>query len=367
MTRYEKALKLFGIESGFVENQLDALYTKLKEKNNPEAFPFLSPEYMEKSDLCYEITMAYYVLYSYHKNYILGRKPSSNENLEEEILKLIQDNIKSGQGIDENFLASLTEEIVCKLGLHDYVRRIEFQTYDKLCAASYSSEKNILTIYLSSVTDSINKSMDSRFSPLEKEYHPYCYSTTLIRHEIEHANQKKIREQNGDDIETKILLATEAHKTKMEQEIERIIGYPILIYIIAILLKKLKRNRQYKIYRKNWHCAPSERLAEIRALNFSLNLIERLSKELSSPLSILEENLMYDLEDIVIAGYDKHLSPAIFYLERFKQYRDCLDITEMSKGLSLEERLALGLKASPTEIITFDENPKKILQKIRTM
>ena len=154
MIEYEEALDLYGIESGFVEDQLEELYITLKEKNDPSNFPFLSPEYKLVSDLRHQIVMAYSVLYSYHKNYILGKSlgnTPNNENLEWEVLRLIQDNVKGGKLIDEYFFASLVERIVCGLGLHDYVRRIKFEFYDKHCSASYDSHNNCLTIFLSSL------------------------------------------------------------------------------------------------------------------------------------------------------------------------------------------------------------------------
>lgn len=370
MERYEKALELFGIDSGFVDEHLQEIYGRLKEQNNPDLYEFLSPQYKEASDKCRSITSAYYTLDTIFRNYLLSTPnvgKYNKERLEEDVFRLLYDSMNGNKDIDEFFTSSLVEIIVSNLGLNEYVRRIEFQHYDKLLVASYSSERNCLIVYLDSIRESIRNSYDSRFSPLEKSFHPYCTITSFMRHEIEHAEQKRLRVQRGNDIYTKLSLAKEKFSQKRDQELERIVGYPFIFYYSALLLWKIKLHNAYRKYSKNWSFIPTERIADMKSYNLVLDLILRASKEYSVPFSILEEMYMRELRATIISGYDKTPNPAISYFEKMKQYDDCLEFLKMSKELSLEERLAYGLSITPQEYSSFLEDSTKVMQKIRMM
>lgn len=369
MATYQEALELFQIQTGFLDEQLESKYLELRQQYSTDQYNFLSPEYMLASKKSYEILMAYYTLHSYFRTYIVSRNPKSTfdkEVLEEELLKKICDAVSMSKEIDEEFIASIVETLVCNLGLNDYVRNISFEKYSKSSLAGYTKDYQ-LKVFLSSIKESIEKSCSLSFSSLEKKYNPYCLITVVLRHEIEHANQKRTLIKNGSDMETRILIAENEKQQKRDRELNRIVIYPSLIYLIALLKRKIGLAHDKRIYHKYWDFITSERLADIQAYNLILDLLAKFPKEEKDSFSRLETFYFEELERTLTGGYDKTFAPILFYLERFKQYGDCLEILKKSDDLDLAERLAYGLKVTPLELEFFEQNKEKIISKVRQM
>ncbi len=369
MATYKEALKLLQIETGFLEEQLESNFSRLEQEYNPDQYEFLSPEYEEASTINHELFMAYCTLHSYYKTYIVSStsKPTiDNEILEEELLRTINDAVANGKEIDENFIAQVVEILVCNLGLNDYVRSISFEKYGDKSLASYTRNCQI-KVFLGSIKRSIEESSGLILTPLEKKYNPYCQVTEFLRHEVEHANQVRILVVHGSDTETRILTAENERNEMRDRELNRIVKYPFLLYHLALMKRKIGLSLDKKKYDKYWGYISSERMANIRSYNLILNLLSRLSQLESYSFSNLERVYMENLGKIVTFGYDKTFAPILFYLEKFKQYGDCLDILKMSENLELADRLALGLKATPLELESFEKNKEKVMVKIRTM
>lgn len=366
MIDYQKSLELFQIKSGFVEEQLEPAYAFLKEKYDLEKYEFLSPKYMEASKAQHEILMAYYTLKSYYKTYIVSGNSILEGNIVESILRLIND--FNGK-IDEMFIASLVEIMVSNMHLNDYARKIEFKKYgDKLeTHASYNGKNNTIIFYISSIEEYMKNNHEIQLSPIERKYSRHCQVVRIVRHEIEHANHKAILEMNEDNVITRILKATEISQKNFDEKIEKIIRQPFPIRNLMTWKMYLEIANYNRKYSKYWEYIPDERLAEICGVNLVLNLLEKMEETNHTSFGLLKEYYQNQLLKIIRCGYEKTLSPALFYFNKLKQYKDCLDIIDMSQELSIEERMALGLKISPQELDEFLENSEISIQKICTL
>lgn len=367
---YQEALNLFGITEGFVDEQIDFIFEALKENHNPDKFPFMSPEYKEASDKRREVKMAYSTLKSSFRNYIVSKNfidNSTRENMNDQILKLVYDHAKGGKNIDEYFISDLVEIIVCNRNLNDYVKQISFETTRmKNKIAAYGIDNN-LKVYSPNIYDEIRNSYIPGLETLEKRYEPYCQVVNIIGHEIEHANQKRLRTENDlDDIKTKILLACNYFQAKTIKDIENIEKLPAFLHLLSSIKLLFLTNLYRKKYHKYWLYSPVERLAEFSGTNLSLDLIQNLHENLAMPLPTLEKNFMISLVNIILGVYRVD-APTIYYLEKLKQYEDSLTIKNMSRDLSLEERVILGLEVYPEEMGLLLCNGEKIIQKIRSL
>ncbi len=366
MMDYQKALELFQIKSGFVEEQIESIYVRLKEEYVPEQYEFLSSQYMDARNAQHEILMAYYTLKSYYKTYIVNSNSTLENNMDEEIIRLISD---SNGKIDETFIAFLVEIIVGNMNLNDYVRKVEFKSYGNNLntQADYNEKNNSITFYLSSIRHLIENSCECQFSPIEKEYNPYCQIIKIARHEIEHANHKAILEMNQDNIITRILKATETRQKKYDQRIDNIIKQPFPIRCLMEWKMYLEIANDNRKYSKYYGYISDERLAKICGYNLVFHILEKLGRKNDVSLDLLKRKYQEELLQIIKCGYDKVSSPALVYFGKLKQYKDCLDIIDMSKELSTEERVALGLTISPQELNQLLSDGENAIQKICAM
>ncbi len=353
-----KALTRFGIKSGFVEEQVEKIYQSLIAQYNLDEFEFLSPEYCAASDQKHEINMAYFRLKKPFSQYIINQESGiiKEEQMVDSIAKLIHDNIKSRKQVDNHFIATLVELLVSGKGLHEYVSDIEFHKYRTSGIAAYD-RTNALKVY---TYDLPNRC--ANFA-LEKDYYPYYKVVSWVGHEIEHANQRKVRQQKRGDVRTVIWNACEYNQDKADEFFDQVIMYPALLFFILNLIYKRRIKRIDKIYQKYWSYNPKERVADICGDSLVLSLIEQDSKKevLSNIWNMFSEELLATL----LGGYDQLLGPTDFYLSKFKQYEDCLRINEFSKSLSLEERLLLGLRVTSDELAEAKENKEKVLSVVR--
>lgn len=359
--RYQDALTLFGIQSGFVEEQIEKIYDSLKEFYKPENFAFLSPEYLIASDKQYELSNAYYCLCQPFSHYIVNQNSNSrnHEQMIDEVSKLIYDYSKKGKIVDKSFIAKLVEILVSFKRLNQYIRDIEFQAYDKYAICDYGNET--LTVYEQTLKDSIIAPYS--FGKTEKLYYLYYQTVATIYHEVKHADHKKIAEQEKNDIHSFLWQACNAYKQSDDEFFSRIVSLPSPIFEIMNVLLEFKINQHYRKYHKYWLYCPEERVAEICGNSLALTLIEQApnKKEL--------QNMVTDFSELIVKilffGYDKLLGPTDFYLSKFKQCEDCLKLFEISKSLSLEERLLLGLYVTPNELERAKKDKEKILSGVR--
>lgn len=356
---YYEALELFGIQSGFVEEQIEEIYSSLKNIYKPEDFEFFSPEYMEMSDKRHQLNMAYFRLRSSLSHYIVDQNSTSmnEEQMIAEISKLIYDYTKKGINLDKKFIAKLVEILVSFKSLHQYVRDVEFNIYEKDTIATYQRAGR-LTIYEHNL-----QKISNNLEGTVKIYYPFYRTVSVVRHEIEHADWRKQVDRRKTGIRTFLCQACETYQKNYDENFERIVQLPSLIFEILHVLLKLEFFIQDRKYDKNWLYSPKERVAEISGNSLVLSLIDQApNKEI---LQEIQNSFIDSITQILFSGYDKPLGPTDFYLSRFYQFEDCLQILEMSKTLSLEERLLFGLKVTPEELKQAISNKEKVLSGIR--
>lgn len=361
--RYQDALALFGIQSGFVEEQIEKVYDSLKELHKPEDFALLSPEYLMASNKQRELASAYYCLYKPFSHYIVNQNSNliNEEQMIDEVSKLIYDYSKKGKIVNKEFITKLVEILLSFKSLNQYIRDIEFHAYDKNSICEYGN--GTLTVYEQNLKDSIVAPY--WFEEAEKSYYPYYQTVATIYHEVKHANHEKIAEQGKNDIYSFLWQACNVYKQIDNESFSRIVSLPSPIFEIMNALLGFKTNQQYRKYRKYWLYCPDERVAEICGNSLALTLIEQApnKKELKNMLTHFSELVV----EILFFGYDKLLGPTDFYLSKFKQYKDCLKLSEMSKSLSVEERLLLGLYVTANELESAKKDKEKILSGVRQL
>lgn len=359
---YEEALTAFGIKSGFVNEQVEGFYQSLMTQYNPDIFEFLSPEYCQMNYKKHQLTMDYFWLREPFPHYIVNQNSNliSGEQMIEEISKSIYDYGKSGREVDNQFIAQLVETLVSFKGLHQYVKDIEFRVYSKDSIADYS-RNGTLTIYEHKLQNHILP--PDFLSSTEKNCYPYYRTVSIIRHEVEHACEDKKVDQNANDIYSFLWKACDVYEQKNDELFSHIVTLPSLIFEIASAILKIKFNMQGKKYVKNWSYCPEERMAEICANSLVLDLLDQTPnvEKLKNMRSLFKDEII----DWLFFGYDKPLGPTDFYLSQLKQYKDCLQLLELAKSLTLEERLLLGLKVANDELEEAKANKEKILSAIR--
>jgi len=356
---YQEALTAFGIQSGFVDEQVEGIYQSLMAQYNPDIFEFLSPENCDMSDKKYQLTMAYYLLCQPFPHYIVNQNSRTikEEQMIDEILRLIYNYSKNHQEIDKRFIAQLVELLVSYKNLHNYVRDIEFHSYSKDSVAEYTNART-LKVY----ETNFKEAFDSyRLEKDEKFY----YSVSLVRHEIEHVDQKRKRESSEENTQVFLWKACSAYVAKEDAFFDTIVKLPNPFFFILKIIASIISHKNDRKYQKNWLYCPEERVADICGNDLALTLIEHAQnkEDLERIRNILNDEIM----EILFFGYTKPLGPTDFYLSRFKQYSDCLQLMELAKSLTLEERLFLGLQVSNEELESAKINKEKILSGVRKL
>ncbi|MCI9234264.1 MAG: hypothetical protein HFH08_06735 [Bacilli bacterium] len=363
LKRYEEALATFGITSGFVEDQVEAIYQHLSAQYNPEIFKFLSPEYCDMSDKKHQLTMAYFLLCEPFSHYIVTQNSImiKKEQMIEEISRMIHDYRKRNHEVDKNFIVELVELLVSFKGLHQYVKDVEFRRYSKSSMAGYA-QSGTLTVFEQELKNIVIPEM---LELEEARDYLYYQTTYIVGHEIEHAAQQKQGKESSKDVYSFLWRGCTDFIQKDEASFSRIAALPTPIFEIANALLEFSTKKQHKKYQKNWSYCPIERAAEIHENNLALTLIEQAQNR--KFLYNLENLFCNNIMAYLFYGYDKPLGPTDFYLSRFKQYGDCLQLMELAKSLTLEKRLLLGLQVSNEELESAKINKEKILSGVRKL
>lgn len=361
---YQDAITLFGIEQGFVEEQLDWIYQTLLACYKLENLEEMNTQYCSIGDNKTEIEMAYQLLKEPFSHYIVSRdsKVINKEQMIEEISRLIYDYHKKGIIVDHRFIAKIVEILVAYNRLHAYVKDIEFRLVSKNMIAGYHDSKT-LRIY-----DYNLKKAFSLFTigeAKERCYFPYYRTVASLGHEMEHAKQKRMWEQRENDIRSILSQICNHYKETNDINFERIANFPEPIFVILDKLLQIRFSMDYKKYEQNWMYSPEERMADISGNLLALTLLDHVvnKKELENLKTYFYEKIM----DFLLYGYDRLLGPTDFYLSQFRQYKERLKILGMSKSLKMEERLLLGLYLTSKERKEVEKNKEKMLSKIQTI
>lgn len=264
------------------------------------------------------------------------------------------DNLKA---LDIKFIDEILDIAVNSKELNDYVKAYEVNTSEvKSNVAEYDGETKKIVIYEKSMCerilfDLINTTICYDVNDFEKRLFINSFLVQVLLHEIEHANQKRIIE-NENGLEASILKLCEFEiSPKSELLFEKSETGKLLakLHVAARLFK-------YKVlYKELYDYAPHERLAEIKS-----------NQEIADSLSFIDRNniVMKKREisklESVLRGYEGTFSPTINYLynqdriqelKSFDWYSDSEEeaIKLSKERYNLKDRMKYGLPIDEKE------------------
>lgn len=292
--------------------------------------------------------------------------------MNEEILRLIYNYSSNGKIADNYFIEKIVNIIVHYEQLNKYINKIEYipiNNFDKSSVAGYKYSEKKVIIFYKELNNYINmkKSTDVLVSQNEQLFYKNIEIVDCILHELEHAKQSKIME-NDNTLESDILKLTGVGKSRE---------------LIALQLKKIglssisinnfleeKLNNYYKYY----DFAPHERLAEINSHSKMTDILY--------PIKNLVPNI-YNLENILIVrsklmGYtlnNKLISPTMLYLmgqgeennlKKFPWYDNewnkCLFLSKIN--YNKDTRIRLGLPIDNFEYSGLNRRYNKLVKSL---
>lgn len=192
------------------------------------------------------------------------------------------------------------------------------------------------------------------FESVEQLFYRNLLITQIILHELEHANQRKIVD-NEQTLEAQIL-----RLSLLDYEIKQILKNK---YIDESIITYAKAKMQ--VYNDNYAIAPHERLAQIKSYQEILNLLTQIKKYVPNLLEFEQTN---KLENLLRGFYQESeiYSPTAAYLiqngksqmlHEFNWYdEDYHKLLEKSKAnYSFEDRLKYGLMIDEEEFDYCDQ------------
>ena len=255
----------------------------------------------------------------------------------EELLNLLINYSKQGKIIDENVMRKIVAIMIDIKNLNNYVSKFELSSSIGRTAAVYLSEEKTIKVYASLVDFILNR--NKKFIPLFKTEEIILFYNLLIvqilLHELEHANQCKIIDED-DNVEAFVLRAS----------------YTVSKDVALAL---------YEIM-------PNERLAEIKSFSELTEIIELIRKNIPNIYSFISTSkLEKDLR-----GYHyingKVSSPLLVFLKesniKASQYFNLVDgsyfkaLELIPSNYLLSSRMKYGFPITSTE---YKEEARKVI------
>lgn len=266
--------------------------------------------------------------------------------------------------VSEKYIEKLIDTVVRKKELQDYLINYEIDKNNTgRTQAKYNPRAKTIILYPNSKAEKHNYyDMICALTLTNREYKIYTYSTIsqMILHELEHANQEKIKyRENG--LESDILRLSDFdydrippmpisyvdeyfknHKELSDEEMA-------LKYIeLSDEYEKECFERYMKIYRQNYLYAPNERLAEIKSVNEIIEALDLIDSD-----KVMQHAVISKYESMR-CGYHDTYSPTIKYFEaqgkkeELKSFDWYSEDEEKTKNLSkeiycLQDRIKYGL------------------------
>ena len=266
--------------------------------------------------------------------------------------------------VSEKYIEKLIDTVVRKKGLQDYLINYEIDKNNTgRTQAKYNPRAKTIILYPNSKAEKHNYyDMICALTLTNREYKLYTYSTIsqMILHELEHANQERIKYRE-DSLESKILRLSDFDYDRIP---------PIPKSYIQEFIKKNKKlskeefaeaymnmtdeyeekclEKYMKIYHKNYSCAPNERLAEIKSINEIIEALDLIDSDKVMQFMIISKY------ESMRSGYTESYSPTIKYFEaqgkkeELKSFDWYSEDEEKTKNLSkeiycLQDRIKYGL------------------------
>ena len=275
----------------------------------------------------------------------------------DELTKLVYDYSINKKFADEKFIMRTIDLCAHSFEVTDYVKNCEVRNIaDQNVDAGYDVEKKTVVIDQSSLIhsgiaqieeDKLNGYPSSEFMTYVKVNLAFV---DAIVHELTHAKQYKKCLDNEQTLERELL------ELSMVKNLYKLRKQPITLDK-KLYFQELDKNYRDKIY---FEALPNERMANIRGLEFERSISKLLPEQKKENIEAYTE---LNLLNGKVAGY-KDICPTTFikYIDDFHRSRfglrygdpDISRIEEMyknkAKGLTLDERLYLGLPVEETEI-----------------
>lgn len=276
------------------------------------------------------------------------------------ILRLLFDYSRNYKLVDINYIDKLIEIVVNEKELDEYIKHSKIIVSDesdglldddlRYTIAEYVPFTKAITVYENSVNEMLEKTsgVSYNFSDIENLFYRNASITQVILHEIEHANQEKIRLEDS-SFESEILKLSSMFLES--REILRSLNSDCFDYVVDI--SKVRRLN----YKENYKYSPFERLAEIKSYTDIFNILS-LIKEYIPNLVLYEQ---YNIHNSLFNGFDV-FSPTIYYIENnakdieSSSYFDWYDSGDKETSLqkckrkySIEDRLKYGLMIDSCE------------------
>ena len=217
-----------------------------------------------------------------------------------------------------------------------YIKKMEIKKMPDNYLGSYSDEERIIRVDKEKMIEEETTVKNKKILAMQ-----------ILRHELEHAKQLRNLYQGKDDIESAII-----RYSLKEYAIRNGLVRPWEYEARELNMMSMKKRENYAI-------DPGERLAEINAWKFIVNLIknQKYTEDLLTARSMLYYSYSRGYED-----NEYYLDPPTYeYLLNLGLYHDyyLLKKRVKKKDYSYETRLTYGLP------LTYEEYEKDILKKVK--
>lgn len=278
-----------------------------------------------------------------------------NEVIKYQLISLIYDYVKNNRVLDQNFINSILDVVINELGLNDYVidseiKNVQGKSRKRYLIANYDFYHRIIEVNLQIALERLKKEAKKlRLSSIETSYFIAKELAEATLHELEHANQVKKFDVDGNNIESLIIKGAFAHKN--------IIRRDILFFLMNGYSEKELRTR-YRIVKRGikfYKYDPLERLADYHALSY----IKELLKELNVGDRVMLHTYYEEYKNY-IRGYELQKEPTKFFLAKVEGLKDWSEIERLSKNCDLNTRLSLGLPITKDEYQDLENRTRRL-------
>lgn len=274
---------------------------------------------------------------------------------------LISDQITNNHIPDEKFVTKIVDMVVNRLDLHYYVRDLKFRndpwngTKDTGCEYKYGSRIIYINIR-ASLEFFICLAKDINVD--KEELLPFLIDNIarVVLHEIEHPNQMNKAHLDMYNPETLVLKA---------------VLFPRRLATSSIMFDKMLEEGytereiysyldiSQELYFKYYDYCSYERLAECYAHGAMATIFKEIGKYPN--IAYYERFRLYLT---YLQGYSEDIIPTKYYLDKIGSGMFWGEIANVSKGLDLKTRLALGLEISDAEYISLDRKVSQLRARV---
>lgn len=289
--------------------------------------------------------------------------------MEEEILRLLYDYSISNRLVDRTFIEKVIRLYADSYQIGHYVNKIkilDINENNNNSLAGYSYNTREIIIFIDKLLEEI---LDNNSFNLVPNNQLYFYKNAqilhVILHELEHANQAKIID-NEKTLESEILKFTGVSKS------QDIISARLRKSGFSSKSIEIFLNSKMKIYNEFYDYAPHERLAEIKSLEKTQEILSPIKKYIPKVVDIGNMKILQNY----MKGYNlsKQInSPTIYYLQKQGEYSQLekydwydyypsIALFKSKEKYCFENRIRYGL---PIDSKEYNEMNKKLKKYIR--